>query len=149
MTVHIIKLCVGVEQVTQLVDWQRHRAEAALKANEPFTLQHLTRNTPRRKEEVLDGGSLYWVIKGLVQVRQRITAIEPSERENGEPACALVLAPELVETERHSRRAFQGWRYLEQTDAPRDLGNGGSSSGDSRESLPPALMSELRDLGLV
>ncbi len=145
MTVNIIKLCVGVEHVSQLEMWQRQRAEAALKSRKPFTLQHLTRNTPRRKDEVLDGGSLYWVIKGLVQVRQRIIAIEPSQRENGEPACALVFSPELVQTERQPRRAFQGWRYLESEDAPPDLRGG----GDTRDSLPPALVSELRDLGLL
>ncbi|MBC8241929.1 MAG: DUF1489 domain-containing protein [Alphaproteobacteria bacterium] len=145
MTVNIIKLCVGVEHVSELESWQRQRAEAALKSREPFVLHHLTRNTPRRKDEVLDGGSLYWVIKGLVQVRQRIIAIEPSERENGMPACALVFAPELVETERYPRRAFQGWRYLEADDAPPDLRGG---LGE-RDSLPLALVSELRDLGLL
>ncbi len=145
MTVNIIKLCVGVEHVSELEFWQRERAEAALKAKQPLVLQHLTRNTPRRKDEVLDGGSLYWVIKGLVQVRQRIVAIEPSARENGEPACALVFDRELVQTERQPRRAFQGWRYLEPDDAPPDLGSG----GDAKGSLPPALVLELRDLGLL
>lgn len=145
MTVNLIKLCVGVDHVQELEDWQRERAEAALKSKKPFISQHLTRNTPRRKDEILDGGSLYWVIKGLVQVRQRIIAIEPSQRENGEPACALIFDPELVQTERQPRRAFQGWRYLEQVDAPPDLGDG----VDTGNSLPPALVSELRELGLL
>jgi hypothetical protein len=145
MTVNIIKLCVGVEHVSELECWQRQQAEVVLKAKQPFVLQHLTRNTPRRKDEVLDGGSLYWVIKGLVQVRQRIVAIEPSARENGEPVCALVFDQELVQTERQPRRAFQGWRYLELDAAPPDLGSGSVAKG----SLPPALVSELRDLGLL
>jgi len=145
MTVNIIKLCVGVEHVSELEFWQRQQAEVVSKAQQPFVLQHLTRNTPRRKDEVLDGGSLYWVIKGLVQVRQRIVAIEPSARENGEPVCALVFDRALVQTERQARRAFQGWRYLEPNDAPPDLKPGGDAMG----SLPPKLASELRDLGLL
>lgn len=146
MTVHIIKLCVGVDTVSELADWQEKRARIALKSGEPLILKHLTRNTPRRKGEILDGGSLYWVIKGLVQVRQRIVAIEPDQRENGEPACALMFDPELVETERQPRRAFQGWRYLECADAPADI-NGRRSS--QINSLPTHLEIELRELGLL
>jgi len=145
MTVHLIKLCVGVEEVAQLVEWRAKKAAAAKKSGNPFIQQHLTRNMPRRKDEVLDGGSLYWVIKGLVQVRQRIVALEPATRENGEPACALVFDPELVQTELQPRRAFQGWRYLETVDAPSDLGEGANAI----DKLPPAMASELRDLGLI
>ncbi len=146
MTVHIIKLCVGVDTVSELADWQEKRARQALKTGKPLVLKHLTRNTPRRKDEILDGGSIYWVIKGLVQVCQRIVAIEPDQRENGEPACALVFDPVLVETERQPRRAFQGWRYLEDADAPADI-NGRSRS--SVNALPPHLEVELRELGLL
>lgn len=145
MTVHLIKLCVGVEEVSQLAEWQGKRAAAAKTAGTPLVLQHITRNMPRRKEEVLDGGSLYWVIKGLVQVRQRIIGLEPVVRESGESACALIYDQELVQTERQPRRAFQGWRYLEVNDAPADLGPG----GDAMDKLPPAMASELRDLGLI
>ncbi len=146
MTVHIIKLCVGVEHISDLVEWQQECAQAALKNGTPLVLNHLTRNTPRRKDEILEGGSLYWVIKGFVQVRQRIIAIEPDERENGQPACALIFDPELVETERHPRRAFQGWRYLESADTPPDIRD---RRGNSQESLPSTMASELRDLGLL
>ena len=145
MTVHILKLCVGVSEITELAQWQAERAQRAQACNEPFVLQHVTRNTPRRKDDVLAGGSLYWVIKRLVQVRQRITAIEPVTREDGQPACALVLDPEIVQVEPRPHRAFQGWRYLEDADAPRDIGQ----SGLQGESLPPALMAELKELGLL
>lgn len=145
MTVHLIKLCVGVDEVSDLADWQAEQARIAKKSGKPLVLQHVTRNMPRRSMEVLDGGSLYWVIKGLVQVRQRIIALEPVVRESGEPACALVFDPELVQTNRQPRRAFQGWRYLEVADAPADLGEG----GDVADKLPPAMASELRDLGLL
>ncbi|MEQ8664586.1 MAG: DUF1489 domain-containing protein [Rhodospirillales bacterium] len=145
MTVHLIKLCVGVDDLDDLRAWHERRRKAAERKGEPFLLRHVTRSTPRRADEVLDGGSLYWVIKGQVQARQPIVALEPTQREDGKPACAIVMAPELVETEWRAHRAFQGWRYLDPRDAPRDLGRR-RRRGDS---LPADMARELRELGLL
>jgi len=145
MTIHLIKLCVGVDEVSQLRAWQRQRTEDAAKRGETYVIQHVTRNTPRRASEILDGGSLYWVIKRYIQVRQRITAIEPVTREDGRAACALVLDPELVETSAYPHRPFQGWRYLPVNDAPSDVS--GNATGDS--GLPTQMKAELRELGLL
>ena len=142
---HIIKLCVGVDDVAQLRDWQYQRREAARANGEPFVLKHVTRNTPRRKDEIIDGGSLYWVIRRFVQVRQRIIAIEPDTREDGRPACALVLDPDLVETRAYPHRPFQGWRYLPEGDAPPDM----SGPYGQIDALPAAMKEELRSLGLL
>jgi hypothetical protein len=145
MTVHLIKLCVGTDDVPDLRDWQQQRQAAARANGDPFVLKHVTRNTPRRKDEILEGGSLYWVIRRFVQVRQRIIAIEPDTREDGGPACALVLDPELVETRAWPHRPFQGWRYLPESDAPPDI----SSVGGETDALPAQMKEELRSLGLL
>ncbi len=144
MTVHILKLCVGVDHIEQLETFQRRRLAAMGKAGQTPKLRHVTRHRPRREADVLDGGSLYWVIRGLVQVRQRIIGLETVETENGRK-CGLVLDPELVRTELQPRRPHQGWRYLEPRDAPPDL----LTSQTTDDEMPPELRAELRELGLL
>jgi hypothetical protein len=139
MTLHILKLCVGADSVEDLLDW--HRANPS---DRPESARcHATRMWPRRQAEVLDGGSLYWVIKGLVLCRQRILAMEEVEK-NGIPHCGLILDPSVVRTEPAPRRPFQGWRYLDPREAPRDLAV--PRKGD--DSLPPGLAEELAVFGV-
>jgi hypothetical protein len=138
MTLHIIKLCVGVSEVPELVDWQEKRLRQTKR------VYHVTRMQPKRAAEVLDGGSLYWIIRGLTTVRQRIIAIEPFRDDDGIDRCKLVFDPALVLVKPQPRRAFQGWRYLEPADAPPDLRRGKGSSD-----LPPKLRAELAELGLL
>jgi hypothetical protein len=102
----------------------------------------VTRMFPKRVDELLDGGSLYWVIKGGVLARQRIVGLEDVLSEDGVTRCAILLAPALVETQAQPRRAFQGWRYLKDEDAPSDLEGG-------RDAAPPALRARLAELGLI
>jgi len=142
VSVHIIKLCVGVEDVDHL----RHLQQARLRRD--GGLVHITRNTPKRAEEILEGGSLYWVIKKFVRVRQRIIGIEKSVNSQGRPSCALVLDPALVKTELKEFRAFQGWRYFPPKDAPADL-NPAVMAGQGKSSLPTDLAAELKSLGLI
>jgi hypothetical protein len=108
-------------------------------------LMHRTRNFPRRAEEILDGGSLYWVIRGTVLVRQPIIGVERLEQQEGTKRCAFLLGPQWVRTRPQPRRPHQGWRYLEPADAPPDLPEGDTAEED----LPPHLVSELRELGLL
>lgn len=127
---HLLKLCVGADTVEDLLDWQAQRlAEAPARP-----LAHVTRMWPRREAELLDGGSIYWVFKGLVLARQRILGLEPREGADGLRRCALLLDPAVVRTEAQPRRPFQGWRYLRPEDAPGDLG-----AGPAPLDLPPAL----------
>ena len=144
MTVHIIKLCVGISEPDELAAWQTKRWNDARKAGKKPECRHITRNMPKRAAEIVAGGSLYWVIKGVIRVRQRITAVE-SIVWDGEPHCKLVLDRKLVRVMPRPMRAFQGWRYLEAADAPRDLGVGGKGLAD----MPPKLVEELRVLGLL
>ncbi len=147
MTVHILKLCVGIDSVEQLIDAHKRRLRGAAPGRRDGALVHRTRNFPRRVDEILDGGSLYWVIRGAVLVRQPIAAVERLDGgdADGGKRCAFVLAPEWIRTQAQPRRPHQGWRYLEPADAPADLGQG-EAGGDT---LPPHLVAELRSLGLM
>ena len=142
MTLHLIKLCVGCDSVEDLAEWIEYRLEEKRKAGEKPEHFHVTRMVPKRIAELLDGGSLYWVIKGTVQVRQRLLDVRPFVDDEGIGRCRLVLQPKPIRTAWQPKRPFQGWRYLAAKDAPRDLRQG---KGDN---LPPALISELAGLGL-
>lgn len=145
MTVHLIKLCVGIDSVRQLEEYRdRRRAEMRARGMEPYDI-HLTRNAPRRAEEVLDGGSLYWVIRRQIRVRQRIIGIEERRDEEGARRCALIMDTDLVRTEPRACRPFQGWRYFTVEDAPSDL----AASGDDIDDMPEDMRRELRSLGLL
>ncbi|MEZ5887954.1 MAG: DUF1489 domain-containing protein [Paracoccaceae bacterium] len=138
--VNIVKLCVGEESVESHIAWIADR-----KARTPgWQSCHVTRMWPRREAEVLNGGSLYWVIKGLILCRQRLIGLEARRGTDGIERCALLLDDEVIRTEPMPRRAFQGWRYLEPGDSPRDLAL--ARRGD--DSLPEPLALELARIGL-
>ena len=137
MTVHLKKLSVGSHSLETLRAWQ------ALRLSETGRLIHVTRNRPRRAEEILDGGSIYWIIKGVMSARQQIIDLAAVQRADGQVACGLVLSPNLVATVPIKMRIFQGWRYLEAEDTPADL------TDPVDESMPPTLVAELRELGVL
>lgn len=142
MTAHLLKLCVGIKTVDQLV-----RSQAARQARGD-ALQHFTRNFPRRADEILDGGSLYWVIDGFVRVRQRIVSLVRDTDAEGRSFCIIGFDPLLVRTELQPRRPHQGWRYLSVSDAPPDAADqAGDGPADGQPS--PALLAELKELGLI
>jgi hypothetical protein len=146
MTVHIVKLCVGAESIEDLAVWQASRLAQDVRLQRKPRLVHTTFQSPKRQDEVLDGGSLYWVIKGLIQVRQRITGFDTGQKMDGSPCCLLVLDPALVPVRPTPRRPFQGWRYLNPDDVPTDL------KGDGRDEIaemPAHVKKELAALGLL
>ena len=145
MPLHILKLCVGCDSVEDLEEWIAYRLKEAKRLGTKPEHKHTTRMIPKRAAEIVDGGSLYWVIRGNVQVRQRITAIRPFVDKDGIKRCHLVLDPKTIPTEWQPRRAFQGWRYLKPQDAPRDL----SAAREGLRTLPPELRRDLADLGLL
>ena len=145
MTLNLIKMAVGVEDVPHLARIQQQRRDAARGRGEPPVARHVTRMTPRRGEAVLDGGSIYWVIRGFVQVRQRILDLECTNGEDGVQRCGIVLDEILVRTAPRPCRPFQGWRYLQPKDAPPDIPS--LAAGD--EELPPELALKLQELGLL
>jgi hypothetical protein len=145
VTLHLIKLCVGAASIEELADWQAARAAEQKKAGKKPRIFHTTFQTPKRDAELLDGGSLYWVIKGTVQARQKLVGFEQGQKSDGTPACLILLHPALVPVRPVPRRAFQGWRYLTGDDAPADLGRGDKQIA----ALPPKMRRELTELGLI
>ena len=143
MTLNLIKLCVGCDSIEDLAEWIDHKRKEARRKGRKAEHAHVTRMVPKRREELLDGGSLYWVIKGNVQVRQRLLDIRVFTDGEGIQRCRLVLDQTLTATEWQPKRAFQGWRYYEPKDVPPDLKTG------RRNELPPALKAELASLGLM
>jgi hypothetical protein len=138
---HIAKLAVGVRDIDHIRALQADR----LRTNPP--LRHRTRNFPRRGNEVLDGGSLYWVISGSMLARQRIVDIIEDERDDKTPCASFILDPDLVPLIGRPTRAFQGWRYLQPDAAPADLDLAAMAMGE--EALPHVLRRELRALCLI
>lgn len=138
---HMTKLCVGIADIADL----RQHQQARLARGE--TLRHRTRSFPRRAAEIIDGGSLYWVIAGATVVRQRVVDILEDQWEDGSKCAALIFAPDLVPVAARPTRPFQGWRYLDPAAAPPDLAGGQPAEG--RDALPASLRRELEHLGLL
>ena len=137
MTIHMVKLCVGADTIDDLADWQTRLLQ---RLDHPV---HHTRMAPKRAEEMLDGGSIYWVIKRAIRVRQRIIDIRAIKDDEGRAMCELVFDPNLVRTYAQAKRPFQGWRYLKPTDAPRDL-----KTGEAALDIPPDLDAALKQAGV-
>ena len=145
MALHLLKLCVGAESIADLQGWISERVEMARRLGLPEERTHTTRMVPKRLPELVDGGSLYWVIKGQVAARQRLVDIRPFTDEQGIGRCDLVLEPVLVQVRMRPCRPFQGWRYLADKDAPPDAD--GIATGAA--GMPEALRRELSGLGLM
>jgi len=139
LPLHLIKLSAGCQNLDTLRDWQtRHGA-----AHPP--LRHRTRNFPRRAKEILDGGSIYWVINRVVTARQAILDIRETVRDDGSACADLVLDPALVTVQGRFMKPFQGWRYLNAADAPLDEAGSATFTAD----LPEPLRRELLALALL
>ena len=139
-TVNIVKLCVGCDSVEELIAW---REENRRRLGEQVDT-HVTRMWPKRADEVLNGGSLYWVFKGVILARQRIIGLEERIGSDGIARCAIRMDANLVRTEAASRRPFQGWRYLPVEESPRDL----PQARPREDALPHDLARALADIGL-
>lgn len=134
---NLIKLCVGCDSPAELDAWQASRWQGG-------PARHVTRMWPKREAEIIAGGSIYWVFKGVMQARQPVIAMEEVIGEDGIRRCALVLEPGLIRTAAAPRRPFQGWRYLSAADAPPDLPAGRAAE----PSLPADIARALAEMGL-
>ena len=143
--VNLVKLCVGITTINQLEQLQSMRRGEYVKAGRPPVNIHITRNKPKRSKEIINSGSLYWVIRRQIRVRQKIIRIDDIEDAEGRKRCCLVLDSDLIKTEHRAYRPFQGWRYLEQSDAPADLSNNQKAESE----MPSEMEEELRGLGLL
>ncbi|MCE1235789.1 MAG: DUF1489 domain-containing protein [Hyphomicrobiales bacterium] len=143
MPLHLIKLCVGCDGLDDLAEWIAATLAEKKRRGLPPEHVHRTRMMPKRVEEILDGGSLYWVIKGQIRVRETILDLRAVTDASGVSHCDIVLSGELAEVEARPYRPFQGWRYLDPAVAPRDL------VGEGVEDLPVEFLRELAGLGLL
>jgi len=140
-SINLIKLCVGAESVESQIEWQ-----ATARAKTPDGLpRHVTRMWPKRAAELLNGGSLYWVIKGQIRCRQYILRLDEVLGDDGIRRCAIVFDPEIIRTQSPLRRPFQGWRYLRPEDAPPDL----PKERQSEDALPDDLNRALAEIGVL
>jgi hypothetical protein len=145
MPLHLIKLCVGCDSVADLEDWIKQKLQEKKKRRQKPEHIHTTRMVPKRAEELTAGGSLYWVIRGQITCRERILDIRPFTDKDGIGRCRVALDGKLVLVEPRQRSAFQGWRYLEAKEAPRDL----SRAAPGASKMPEQMRRELRELGLL
>ena len=145
MALNLIKLCVGADSVSDLKDWIKQKLKDKRKRGEKPEHIHRTRMVPKRAEELTDGGSLFWVIRGEVMCRQRIRDVRPFRDKDGIGRCGIVLDPKVVLVAPRPYRAFQGWRYLSAKDAPADL----AKAAPGAAAMPEKLRRELRELGLM
>ena len=145
MALHLIKLCVGCDSVADLEEWIEQKLKQKKQRRQKPEHIHTTRMFPKRAEELAAGGSLYWVIRGQISCRERILDVRPTTGKDGIKRTQIVLDGKLVLVEPRPRAAFQGWRYLDGEEAPRDLAR--AAPGASR--MPEIMRRELRDLGLL
>jgi hypothetical protein len=145
MPLHLIKLCVGCDSVADLEDWIRQKLKEKTRRGQKPEHIHTTRMMPKRADELTNGGSLYWVIRGQITCRERILDVRSFVDKDGIGRCRLVLDGKVVLVEPRPRAAFQGWRYLEASEAPRDLAH--AAPGAAK--MPEAMRRELRELGLL
>ncbi len=145
MSLHLQKLCVGVESFEDLESLIKKRLKAACDKAQSYEMVHQTRSMPKERDALLDGGSLYWVIKGVMEARQEILDLQMVIGEDGIKRCNIVLKPELIRTQPLPRRAFQGWRYLKIADTPADL----EDHALGADKMPSAMRKELVALGLL
>lgn len=145
MALHLIKLCVGCESIADLTAWIAESSAARRARGMKDEQTHVTRMMPKRVEEILQGGSLYWVIKGQISARQAILDLRAVTGADGIGRCAIVLDQNVIPVEPRPCRPFQGWRYLEPSSAGRDL----SALGKFDKDMPEALRRELAQLGLL
>lgn len=145
MPLHLLKLCVGCDSVRDLEEWIEENAAHARRLGRPYEQAHTTRMVPKRMDELVAGGSLYWVIKGIVACRQRLLAVRPFTDGHGIGRCHLVLEPVVVPVEPRPCRPFQGWRYFAADSAPKDLARAEGDVG----AMPETMRRELAELGLL
>jgi hypothetical protein len=145
MSLHLIKLCVGCDSVQDLKDWIAEKLKEKKKRGAKPEHVHTTRMMPKRAEEIADGGSLFWVIRGQVLCRERVVAVRAFTDKDGIGRCRLVLDGKVVLVQPRQYRAFQGWRYLAGNDAPKDL----DRAAPGAKHMPEDMRRELRNLGLL
>ncbi len=147
MALHLLRTGVGIDSVRHIRERQRHYA-IFLNDNSDERVGFIhTRFQPKKSNDILKtNGSVYWIIKGYIQCRQRIVGFEEDTEDDGKKFCRILLDPEVIRTESRRHRHIQGWRYLKENDAPKDMDTG---IDDGIEDMPEHMIKELQKLGLI
>ena len=145
MPLHMLKLAVGCETIRDLEHWIEDTQALNRRLGRPEEQLHTTRMVPKRGDEIVGQGSLYWVIKGQICCRELITEIRPFTDHDGIGRCHLILQPKVIPVVPRPCRPFQGWRYLNDTDKPRDITEGSSDTA----AMPEELRRQLAEMGLL
>ena len=140
---HIIKLCVGAQNVTELYNWQKNRIIFVKKFEDPVTFI-VTRMRPKKEKELLNGGSIYWVFKGLILARQKIIGFDNMIGTDNILRCKIILNSQIILTDSQQKRPFQGWRYFKQEEIPNDR----ELYSEDKVELPLELQKELSEIGI-
>ena len=135
MPLHLLKLCVGLFHFQDLHDWIEENRILHNRLKRTYEHTYTTRMVPKRADEIIAGGSLDRVISGQVSCRQRLLDIRPFTDPDGIGRCHSALDPVAHSVEPRPFRPFQGWRYLDAQDAPRDIGQDGGDVGQMPEAL--------------
>ena len=141
MTIHLLRMAVGINSIAELINLQKRRRQTIPDSK----LFNTTRNVPKRLDELLDGGSIYWVVKRLIRVRQEIISVSQEINNEGKKYCLIEINPKLIKVEPRTQKPFQGWRYLNTEDAPGDIELRSSPEAE----LPEEMLIELKELGLM
>lgn len=145
MALHLIKMAVGIQSIEEFqARQQKYCQQAGLKPGADLLI-HTTRNFPKRRDEILKGGSLFWVFQKRIQARQKIIDLKELVDNEGGRRCGFILETKLIPVEKFPRKAFQGWRYLTGEDAPADI----KGDHDAIEKMPPAMRQDLLELCLI
>ena len=142
--INLVKICVGAQSVSDLYNWQKQRVIKECKSSQSI-IRHVTRMRPKRAEELLNAGSLYWVVKGYILVRQKIIGLEDIVGSDNIVRCAIMLDPQIIQTIPKAKKPFQGWRYLNTDDAPKDS----MLFSESEKQIPLSLERGLLELGIL
>ena len=140
--IHLQKLSVGSESIDSIAAWQAAVVARRVKAGKPAVHEHVTRMFPKQKQALLDGGSIFWVVKGMIQCRNKIIGLEEVRRKDGVKACAILMEPGPIAVIPTPKRPFQGWRYLLPDAAPTDL-----TDAEGGIELPAELRTKLVEIG--
>ncbi len=139
--INLIKLCVGINSIEHLIEVRKKRREQGLARYENYDV-HRTRMMPKKRDEIINKGSIYWVINGQIQCRQLIVDLQKQIDEEGKSCCDIVMDKKIIRTIWQPKQAFQGWRYLKPSDAPADL-----DARADKENME--IVAQLSKLGLI
>ncbi len=146
---NLIRTAVGIGSLAELAEVQEHfRTMTSAEGRKAVIVT--TRNKPTRENDLLNGGSVYWIIRNVIRARQAVIDIQVAQDEEGRNFCQIFLDPTIMLVHPVDHRAIQGWRYLPPERAPADAGryDASADTGES-DNIPPEMESELKALGLL